>query len=160
MWKTSLTAVLLLAASLACGSSNVGVQIGTQPPGDSGAAASAPPQAIYHVGDVIQLSDHTILLESAQFVGGQLQATFAAQNTGSEDVNLGSLLTFDARLMDGTQLEQDLFDCPGGQFDGKVLQGDRLRGTVCWTGVTGDAAKIYYTPNLFGSGATVWEVNR
>jgi len=160
MWKAPLAAALLLAASLACGSSNTGVQIGTQSPGDSGAAASAAPQTIYHIGDVIQLSDHTILLESAQFVGGQLQATFAAENTGSEDVNISSLLSFDARLLDGTQLEQEIFDCPGGQFDGKVLPGDRLKGSVCWTGATADAAKIYYTPNLFGSGATVWEITR
>jgi hypothetical protein len=159
MWKTHLAAVLLLAASLACGSSNTGVQIGTHAPG-SIEAPSAAPQTIYHVGDVIQLTDHTILLESAQFVGGQLQASFSAENTGSKDVNVSSLLSFDARLLDGTQLEQEIFDCPGGQFDGKVLPGDRLRGSICWTGVTGDAAKIYYTPNLFGSGATVWEISR
>ena len=150
----------LIAVSLACGSSNAGVRIGTMAPDLPVAAPSAAPRTIYHVGDVIQLNDHTILLDSAQIVATQLQTNFTVENTGSQDVNVSSLLSFDARLMDGTQLEQDIFDCPGGQLDGKVLPGDRLKGSLCWTGVIGNAVRIQYTPNLFSSGATVWEILR
>ena len=148
---------LLLAAALACGRTNSGVQVGTSAP----AATSAPPPAqIYHVGDVIQMNDHTIVLNSAQIVGSVLQANFTVDNTGAQDVNVSSIFSFDARLPDGTKLEQELYNCPAGHFDGKVLPGDKLKGNICWKGVATDAVKIYYTPNLFGSGATVWEISR
>ena len=156
-----LAACALFAASLACGSSNAGVLIGTQTPVVIAAATSdSQSSTIYHVGDVIQLDDHTIVLDSARIVATQLQANFTVENTGSQDVNVSSLLSFDARLMDGTQLDQDIFDCPGGPLDGKVLPGERLKGSLCWTGVIGNAVRIQYTPNLFGRGATVWQITR
>ncbi len=70
------------------------------------------------------------------------------------------MLSFEAKGSDGTKLEQDMFNCGSSSFNGKILQGDKLRGDICWTEVATDTVKIYYTANVFGSGATVWEVTR
>jgi hypothetical protein len=154
--KTLLASSLVLLAVLACGQSNSGVQVGQQP-----ASTSVPPTTvIYHVGDVIQLSGHTIVLNSARITGGIVETNFTVENTGSQDVNVSSVVNFNARLPDGTNLEQELFNCPAGHLDGKVLPGDKLRGNICWKGVTADSVKLYYTPHVFGTGATVWQVPR
>ncbi len=60
-------------ASLACGSSNTGVQVGTAGPG---AATSAPAQVqTYHPGDIVQINQQTIVLndraDQRQSIAGQ-----------------------------------------------------------------------------------------
>ena len=161
MPKALLACALLLAASLACGSSNAAVLIGTQTPNPLAAPTSASlPSTIYRVGEMIQFSGHTIVMNQAQLSGGVLQTNITVENTGSQDVNVSSILQFDARLLDGTKLVQELFNCPAGRMDGKVLPGDKLKGNLCWKGVATDTARVYYVPNLFGSGAAVWEVQR
>ena len=112
------------------------------------------------MGDVIQFSDHTVTMTDARLSSDVLQTFFTVTNTGSKDVNVSSLISFDARLPDGTKLERDIFNCTGANLDGRVLPGESLKGSICWQGVTGDVVKVYYVANIFDSGATVWEIRR
>jgi hypothetical protein len=117
---------------------------------------------VYSIGDVIQVQDHTIVLNSAEFQGDVLKANFTIVNNGSEELNVSSMLSFYAKDSEGTRLEQAIFDC-GSSLDGKVLPGDRLRGDICWSSAnkdTLDTVRIYYEAELFGSGAVVWEVSK
>ena len=113
---------------------------------------------VFRAGDVIQLQDHTIVLNSAGFQGNILKANFTIENQGSSDVEVSSMLSFYARMRDGLSLEQEYFDC-GTSFDGSVIPGDKLTGDICWSGANpGDGVKIYYQAELFSSGAVVWIV--
>ncbi len=113
---------------------------------------------VFGVGDVVQIQDHTIVLNSVEFRENVLQANFTIENQGSSDVAVSSMLSFDARKRDGTTLEQEIFDC-GASLDGSVIPGDKLRGDICWSGASlDDGIKIYYEAGLFGEGAIVWIV--
>ncbi len=151
-----LATVVLVAASLACGSSNTGQKVG-----ESGTSpTSAPPTVeVYQAGDIIQVGEHTIVLNSAEFQGNVLKANFTIENKGSSDLTISSMLNFEAKDSEGTKLEQEIFDCGPG-LDGKILPGDKLKGDICWSGAVTDVIKIYYTAELFGSGAIVWEVKK
>ena len=112
----------------------------------------------YAVGDLIQLSDHTIVLNSVEFLGNILKANFTVENQGASDLTISSLLLFEARKSDGSGLEQEIFNC-GSPFDGSVIAGDKLTGDICWNGASPeDGIKLYYEANLFGSGAIIWIV--
>ena len=146
----------LIIATLACGSDNTGQKVG-----ESGTLpTSTPPKTeVYKRGDVIQVGEHTIVLNNAEFQGNELKANFTIENQGADDLSVSSLLSFEAKDIEGVKLEQEIFDC-GSSLDGKVLPGDKLKGDICWSGATTDVVKIYYTAELFGSGAVVWEVNK
>lgn len=151
-----LVIVALVGASFACGGSNTGEKVGEQ-----GQSATSPPPtlAVYRVGEVIQVEDHTIVLNSAEFQDNVLKANFTIENNGSEDLNVSSMLSFSAKDTEGTQLEQEIFDC-GSSLDGKVLPGDKLKGDICWKGAATESIKIYYEASLFDSGAVVWQVSK
>jgi hypothetical protein len=111
---------------------------------------------VYRVGDVVQIQDQTIILNSVEFLGNVLKANFTLENLGSTDLNVSSMLSFYARKRDGSSLEQEYFDC-GTSLDGSVIPGDKLRGDICWVGANiGDGIKIYYESELFSEGAAVW----
>ena len=113
---------------------------------------------VYKVSDLIQLQDHTIVLNNAEFLGNVLKANLTIENQGSSDVDVSSMLSFYARTRDGSSLEQEYFDC-GTSFDGSVIPGDKLTGDICWSGANPeDGIRIYYEDELFGSGAVVWLV--
>lgn len=113
---------------------------------------------VYQVGDVIQVEDHTITLNSVEFSGSVLKANFTIENQGASDVDVSSMLSFYARRRDGANLEQEIFDC-GDSFDGSVIPGDKLKGDICYSGASADdGIKIYYEDNVFESGAVVWTV--
>jgi hypothetical protein len=67
-------------------------------------------------------------------------------------------MSFTAKDSGGTKLDQDIFNC-GSSVDGKVLPSDKVTGDICWTATT-LPIKIYYEPDLFGTGATVWEITK
>ncbi len=146
--------LLLVALTLACGESNTGEKVGEQ-----GESSSSPTVAVYTVGDIIKVGDHTIVLNSAEFQGNVWKANFTIENKGADEINVSSMMSFYARDSEGTKLEQKLFDC-GASFDGKVLPGDKIKGDICWSGAATDSIKIYYEAELFGSGAVVWEVTK
>lgn len=113
---------------------------------------------VFQEGDVVEVQDHTITLNEATFQGNVLQASFTIENTGSEEVNVSSMLSIYAKKKDGTKLEQEIFDC-GTSLDGTVLPGDKLKGDICWKGASPEAGiRIYYETDLFGEGAVVWDV--
>jgi hypothetical protein len=155
LWYILLVVSALVLAALACGGSNTGQAVGTSV---LKATAVPPTQAIYKAGDVIQFKDHTITLNSTTLQGGILQANFTIINTGSADLNVSSIMSFSAKDSEGTKLEEDIFNC-GSALGGKVLPGDKLKGDICWKATT-LPVKIYYEPELFGTGATVWEVKQ
>ena len=123
-------------------------------------ATAAPVQVqLYKVSDVVQVKDHTITLNSATIQADILKANFTIENKGKDEIAVSSLLSFDAKDTEGTKLESSIFDC-GSSLDGKILAGDKLKGDICWKGLTTDKARIYYEANIFGSGAIVWEVSK
>jgi NADH dehydrogenase FAD-containing subunit len=141
----------LIVAALACGSDNTSVKTGT-----SSSATATPAKAqVYAIGDVVQVKDHTIVLNSAAIQGGTLKANFTIENKGSADLAVSSMLSFSAKDTEGVKLDQE-FGC-GTDIGGKVLPGDKVKGDVCWKAAKAPV-KIYYEANLFGSGAIVWEI--
>lgn len=153
-----LALALLVAAQLACGGEeNTGRKIDEV--GIAEVVTKAPPKLkLFKVGDVIQVQNHTIVLNSVSFGGSMLQANFTIENQGSDEVIVSSMLDFSARGPDGTKLELAIFDCDSS-LTGTVLAGDKIRGDLCWK-CTEPSAKIYYEASLFGSGAVVWEVSK
>lgn len=150
-------AILILAlAALACGSSQGGTKVeekGTSP------TATAVTVQTYKIGDVIQVKDHTITLNSVDFSGNVLKANFTVENKGSSDLAVSSAMSFNAKDTEGTKLEQEIFEC-SPLLDGKVLPGDKSKGNICWKGAVNGPFRIYYEASLFGSGAVVWEVSK
>jgi len=113
---------------------------------------------VYKVGDIVQINDQTVVLNSAEFLGNMYKANFTLENQGSTDLEVSSMLSFYARKRDGSSLEQEYFDC-GTPLDGSVIPGDKLRGDICWTGANpGDGIKLYYKAGLFDEGAVVWMI--
>lgn len=113
---------------------------------------------IFELGEIIEVQDHTIRLNSLEYDGNSLVANFTVENHNDEDVNISSMLLFTAKRSDGTKLEQEVFECESPGFDGKILPGDRLRGNICWSDASPeDEIKIYYEASVFGEGAIVWE---
>jgi hypothetical protein len=152
-----LVLAVLLGVTLACGSStNPGGQV-VSTTGNQSAPTVAQTQ-INKIGDVIQTGSQYITLNSAQITGGTLQANFTIENKGADSLIISSMISFEAKSSDGTKLNLDIFDCPSGSLDGTVLAGDKLKGNICWSGLTTTSAKIYYTPNFMGSTVIVWEV--
>ena len=159
--------ILLILASLACGSSNEG-EVVSSPPDTSDEGQDDSPSDempdeqgvsfdIFNIGDVVEVKDHYIRLNSVDYQGNVLVANFLVENFGNTDLSVSSFLSFSAKREDGTVLEQEIFDCGFSGLDGSILPGDKLRGDICWVGASSDAGiKIYYEANLFGSGAVVW----
>ena len=151
-----LTVVTLILAALACGSSNSGTKVGESNTGSS-ASPTVPPTQVFKIGDIVQASDHTVVLNGVEVNGNVLKANFLIENKGSKDLAVSTLISFSAKNGDGSKLEQEIFDC-GPQLDGKVLPGDKVKGDVCYKDATVFPVRIYYEANLLGSGATVWEI--
>jgi hypothetical protein len=156
---------LLVLAALACGSStdNTGVSVPTSKPAAAGSTAVAstpvppPTQKTFAVGELVQVKDHTIMLNSAAIDStGLLKANFSLENKGTESLAVSSLMSFEAKDNDGSKLEQD-YTC-GSSFDGSVLAGDKLKGDICWKATAFPPFKIYYKADLFSDGAIVWVI--
>jgi|SRR5579859_428588 len=145
----------IAAAGLACGSVNSGTVVGTSAPNSTAVPVVL---ATNKVGDVVQIQDQTITLNSVQNQGGILKANFTIVNKGSSDLPVSSIISFDAKDNDGTKLELSMFNCGSGSLDGKILAGDKLKGDICWSSTKLTPFKIYYTANFLSSGAVVWEV--
>jgi len=113
---------------------------------------------VFKVGDLVEVKDHTIRLNSIEYRGTTLAANFSVENHGDSDLSISSMMSFSAKKEDGTKLETEIFDCDTSGLDGSVLPGDRLRGSICWSAANpDDGIKIYYEASLFGEGAIVWE---
>jgi uncharacterized Zn finger protein len=170
--------VLLFAVSLACGGSNEGtiltpesrettnsdeVQSSEEPSAEQTTteeeqSSSSPKLETYQVGDIVEIKDHTIRLNSVKYQGNVLAANFTIVNLGASDLSISSMLSFSAKKSDGTKLDQEIFDCGTSGLDGKILPGDKLTGDICWSGTSPENGnRLYYEASLFGSGAVVWD---
>ena len=148
--------IVLVAAALACGSDTSGEKVGENEP----APTTTPAQLeVFGVGDIIAVKDHTIVLNSYEFQGNNLSANFTVENSGSSEITISSLISFEAKDDDGTKLKIEIFDCGPG-LDGTVLAGDKLRGNICWSGAATDIVRVYYSADLLGSGRVVWELEK
>ena len=49
---------------------------------------------VFRVGDVIQIQDSTIILNSVEFQGNVIKANFTIENQGSSDLEVSSMLSF------------------------------------------------------------------
>lgn len=115
-------------------------------------------QPLLSAGDVVQIQDHIIILNSVELQGNVLKANFSIENQGSSELEVTSMLSFYIRKRDGSSLEQEYFDC-GTSLNGSVIPGDKLTGDVCWSGADpDDGIKVYFEAELFSSGAVVWLV--
>ena len=144
---------------LACGGSAVssGEVISTNTPAAQVTYADV---KAYKVGDVIQTTGQVVTLNSAEFVGSVLVANLTIENNGTNSISVGPFLYFEARDAHGSKMELETFDCPSGNLQSKIVPGDKLRGYICWKGLTTDTARIYYTPDLFGATILVWDVEK
>jgi hypothetical protein len=145
---------VLALSALACGSDNTGQKIEEK---EEAPTASSKVET-YEIGDVIQVKDHTIILNEVTVRGKRLKANFTVENKGDDEIAISSIMSFSAKDAEGTKLEQEMFDCSSSSLNGKLLAGDKIKGDICWKGLSTDSAKIYYEASLLGSGAVVWEV--
>jgi hypothetical protein len=123
-------------------------------------AELASPQAfangsVYGVGEAISNGDVVAALIDSQISGNKVVATFVIRNIGNDDLNLSSIISFEAKDGEGTKGEYSL--SLDGSIDGKILPGDSLRGNVAWT-FSGPptGVKVYFKPALFGGDTIVW----
>ncbi len=109
------------------------------------------------IGTEVALNGETIILNSAAINNGLLTANFTVKNTGTEELNVSSMISFSARSADGTKLEQEIFDCGSGP-DGSVQPGDLIRGDICWKNAA-SGTKIYYSSDFLSSQYVIWIIN-
>jgi len=164
--------VMLILSALACGSPDVTPSVISTSPVTAPAIviSSFTPEPLptdtakpstYIIGDVIQLSDRTVVLNSAAIENNVLKANFTIENTGSEPISVSSIASFSVKDADGVKMEQEFFNC-GTSFDGNVIAGDKLKGDICWSLAQAKALpiKIYYQPQMFSADIiVVWVVN-
>ena len=154
-YRIALAIAVILLASLACESSNEGavitpddqeVEQAEAEPGETEQEGEPKPAFdVFEVGDLIEVKEHTVRLNSVEYQGTVLVANFTFENHGSSDLNISSMLSFSAKKSDGTLLDQEIFDCGTSGLDGSVLPSDKLRGDICWSGASQeDEIKIYY----------------
>ena len=148
--------IVLAMATLSCGTTSSDVEVVSTAGADD--QVTSPAGTTYNVGDVIKVSNLTITLNSAQIVGGLVQVNFTIENLGTEIVNVGPLVNFEAKDASGTKLELEIFDCPSGNMQSKIPAGDLLKGNICWKGLTTSTVRIYYTPNVFSGTIIVWDL--
>ena len=109
------------------------------------------------IGTEVALNGETIILNSAAINNGLLTANFTVKNTGTEELNVSSMVSFSARSADGTKLEQEIFDCGTGP-DGSVQPADLIRGDICWKNAS-SGTKIYYQSGFLSSQYVIWIIN-
>lgn len=120
------------------------------------ASTQAPASKFYAPGDVIQLADHRITLNSAEFSGDMLKLTYLIENTGTDALSVSSI-AFDARKQDGSRLQESMFDCDS-ILGGKIPPNDKMLGSICYKGPFDGPVKVYYTPALFDDQMIIWQV--
>jgi hypothetical protein len=146
MRKLLLVVAVLVLAALAC--------IG----GDS-SEENKPQLKKSHIGDIIQVEDSTIILNSTEFSNDTLTANITIENGGSEELFVSGLLHFDAIDGEGTKLVHRDY-CPT-PFVERVQPGDKFRGNTCFiVKPETKLVKLYYANSIFKNDSVMWEANR
>lgn len=150
---------IFAAVLVGCGPSNVGERVEEGEGTTTTAAAAGDEEAAASenkVGDTVEVADpkHTITLEDVNWTGGVVSATVVIDNTGDSELNVSSLVGFEAKDDAGNKGD---YEMSSDGLDGSVLAGDKLRGKLSYKFSAEPAsAKLYYKPNLFGGGAIVF----
>ena len=114
---------------------------------------------VYHIGDTVQTAEGSITFNSGQVIGNQLNIDLTISNTTSEDITISSIMQFTAKNNDGSKLEQDYFNCTISAIDGTIVPGDKTKGGICYTGLTGGPYRIYYQQGFWNATTYIFEIN-
>lgn len=112
----------------------------------------------FDAGQEVSFEGEKIILNTAEIKNGILIANFSVYATGTEEINVSSLLSFDAQDNTGRNLSQSYFDCPSGGLDGTVQPGDVLKGNICWEDAS-SGTKLIYEHGLFDSEYAIWIID-
>ncbi|MEN6435175.1 MAG: hypothetical protein ABFD58_05075 [Anaerolineaceae bacterium] len=112
----------------------------------------------FNVGEEVSFESEKVVLNTAEIKNGILIANFSVYATGTEEINVSSMLSFDAQDKTGRNLSQSYFDCPSGGLDGTVQPGDVLKGNICWEDAT-SGTKLIYEYDLFDSEYAIWIID-
>lgn len=129
------------------------------PAAESSSSAPANPSNVYHAGDTVQTAEGPITFNSGQVIGNQLITDFTISNTTNEEITISSIMQFTAKNNDGSKLEQDYFNCTISAIDGTIVPGDKTKGGVCYTGLTGGPYRIYYQQGFWNATTYIFEIN-
>ncbi|MFC2043025.1 DUF4352 domain-containing protein [Chloroflexota bacterium] len=146
MKRVLIVVLVLVLAALACN-------------GGDGSEEKKPQLKKSHIGDIIQVEDSTIILNSTEFSNDTLTANITIENGGSEELFVSGLLHFDAIDGEGTKLvHRD--SCPT-PFVERVQPGDKFRGNTCFiVKPETELVKLYYTTGILSDDSVMWEANR
>ena len=101
------------------------------------------------------LAGGVVALVESRVSRNKVVATFVIRNTGDDDPNVSSILSFEAKDGEGTKGEYSF--SLDGPIDGKLLPGDSLRGNVEWNfAAPPTGVKVYFKPDLIGGDTIVW----
>lgn len=148
-----LSVLVLILASLACGSDATPALVSTSAPDSQGAEpsiateTSAPttaPLTTYNVGDVVSIGDLTITVNEVTFPGGDdfnrpeagkkfLVVDLTIENKGAEPAMISTLLQMSLKDETGQKYDVDIMASVasgGASPDGEIAAGDKLRGQV------------------------------
>lgn len=114
------------------------------------------PTMIHHMEDVVLTSMGEFTMLSATVnKEGVLDIKFRMTNTTDEMLDISSW-NFKVKNDDGLMLESD-YSCKQ-RFDGMVLPGDKLTGSVCFQYIAPAPLKIYYEIDKYEGDIVVWEL--
>lgn len=173
-WVIIVVVILAIAAS---GGSSKPTKVGENDPiADTSQASDALGTAdtTFAVGDKVELNSIVVSLDSVTESGGSTYnkpsdgnvfalCTFTIENNSSSEINISSLLCFDA-YCDGyacnyslsAQLESD-----GNQLDGTVAAGKKMKGTIGYE-IAADWSEleIHFTPDFWAQKDIVFVASR
>ena len=135
----ALLVVLLLSVSLlsACG---------TTSSNDDISATSAPQKSSYGIGETAVCEKYNLTVESLNYLSSDnpfiqpdpdkkfIEVVLLIENTSDSELNVSSLLNFDAYL-DDMAIDMDIMGqsaSENGTMDGTVASGKKLRGSLCY----------------------------
>lgn len=120
----------------------------------STASTSSPPK-VWNVGDTVQLQGQTLQVLSADKNATRLNVKVLISNTGTKEINVSSIASFDARSTSGETMDYS-FEVGGDPVDGKILPGDNLRGDLAYSvPIDAKGLKLYYSPTAFGGDVAI-----
>jgi hypothetical protein len=117
-----------------------------------------PKPSTYKVGDLVEMGDINVTLNSVKVSGGVLTANVTITNISDKVISDFNPSSFDAKDSTSTPLEST-YDCKQ-QLRGDLIPGDSLRGNLCWVDATGNTFKFIYTfyDEDYDMVIAVWEV--
>jgi hypothetical protein len=113
----------------------------------------------YQIGDVVEIIDRKITLNTVQLTDGTVTANFTVENIGTQVVSMNlAQYEFMAKDSAGTKLEYD-YGCRE-ELGGDLVPDDSVRGNLCWQGASGNNFKFQYSfyDKDLNTVITVWSV--